>query len=202
MYDISQFFKLLKQRFSIWYNRRHNRIGPLWCERFGSTLLEAGSTVREMCTYVDLNCVRAGIVKDPKDYQFCGYAEAVAGNELARGGLMSIGLAAEGDWPATQAAYRVALFSIGSGPRKRGAIIPQEDYREVVAQRGELPLTVRWSARVRHFTSGAVLGSRIFVEEHLAKYRKRQGPCPRTRPRSTPIEGIMSLKNPRCTATG
>lgn len=31
-----------------------------------------------MAAYIDLNPVRAGIVKDPKDYRFCGYVEAVA----------------------------------------------------------------------------------------------------------------------------
>jgi hypothetical protein len=33
-----------------------------------------------MSVYIDLNAVRAGIVKDPKDYRYCGYGEAVAGN--------------------------------------------------------------------------------------------------------------------------
>ena len=31
-----------------------------------------------MATYIDLNPVRAGIVEDPKDYRWCGYAEALA----------------------------------------------------------------------------------------------------------------------------
>jgi hypothetical protein len=31
---------VLKQRFSICFNRTHNRHGTLWSERFNSTLLE------------------------------------------------------------------------------------------------------------------------------------------------------------------
>ena len=200
MYDVSQFFKLLKQRFTIWFNKTHNRFGPLWCDRFGSVLLEAGEVVRKVCAYVDLNCVRAGIVKDPANYRFCGYAEAVAGDELASKGLMSLDLAADGTWNSTQAAYRLLLFTVGAGARAHGAVIDDEDYREVVEQGGELPLTARWSYRVRHFTAGAVLGSRIFVEEQLARYRQRHGPCPRTRPRPTPLGDVMALKNPRPTA--
>ena len=29
MGDVSMFMKMLKQRFSIWYNRRHRRLGTL-----------------------------------------------------------------------------------------------------------------------------------------------------------------------------
>ena len=33
MGDISQYMKALKQRFSVWYNRSHQRTGTLWNER-------------------------------------------------------------------------------------------------------------------------------------------------------------------------
>jgi putative transposase len=200
MYDLSQFMKLLKQRFTIWFNKTHNRFGPLWSDRFASELLEAGEAVRNVVAYVDLNCVRAGIVKDPAHYRFCGYAEAVAGVAVARKGLMSLELAPGGDWAATQAAYRMLLFSVGSGAREHGAVISTEAHQEVINNGGQLPLTARWSCRVRHFSAGAVLGSRIFVEEQLTRYRKRHGPCPRTRPRPSPVPNIFSMKSPRSAA--
>jgi len=80
MHDLSAFMKTLKQRFSIWYNRNHdNRRGTLWMDRFKSVLVEGkGNPLQTMAAYIDLNPVRAGLVKDPKDYRFCGYAEAVA----------------------------------------------------------------------------------------------------------------------------
>jgi hypothetical protein len=91
MGDISVFMQEFKQRFSRWYNRHHQRDGTLWSERFRSVLLEdQPATVEAVAAYIDLNPVRAGIVADPKDYRFCGYAAAVAGNKLARQGLMSI----------------------------------------------------------------------------------------------------------------
>ena len=43
-----------------------------------------------MAAYIDLNPVRADIVEDPKDYRFCGYAEAVVGEKIARRGLAFI----------------------------------------------------------------------------------------------------------------
>jgi putative transposase len=40
-----------------------------------------------MAAYIDLNPVRAGMVRDPKDYRYCGYGEAVGGRGQARKGL-------------------------------------------------------------------------------------------------------------------
>ena len=79
MGDISQYMKALKQRFSVWYNRSHQRAGTLWNERFKSVLVEGrGNPLQTMAAYIDLNPVRAGLVQDPKDYRFCGYAEVLA----------------------------------------------------------------------------------------------------------------------------
>ncbi len=67
MWDVSAFMKLLKQRFTQWFNRTHQRKGTLWEERFKSVLVEgAGTALATMAAYIDLNPVRAGIVGDPK----------------------------------------------------------------------------------------------------------------------------------------
>ena len=90
MGDVSAFMKELKQRFSRWYNRQTERFGTLWAERFKSVLVEDQPGVLEtVAAYIDLNPVRAGLVGDPKDYRFCGYAAALAGNKGAQAGLMS-----------------------------------------------------------------------------------------------------------------
>ena len=100
MGDVSQFMKLVKQRFSTWFNRSHNRYGTLWAERFKSVLAEPdGRVLGTMVAYIDLNCIRAGLVQDPKDYRFCGYAEAVAGHTAAQQGLKSVFGGAS--WPET-----------------------------------------------------------------------------------------------------
>ena len=85
MWDISAFMKVLKQRFTQWFNGRHSRRGTLWEDRFRSVLVEGkGQALRAMAAYIDLNPVRAKICDDPKDYRWCGYAEAVAGGKEAR----------------------------------------------------------------------------------------------------------------------
>ena len=78
MNDLSIFMKQLKGYFAQQYNRRHKRYGTLWSERFKSVLLEGGPAVAAIAAYIDLNPVRAGLCEDPKDYRYCGYAEAIA----------------------------------------------------------------------------------------------------------------------------
>ena len=91
MSDVSEFMKTVKQRFSVWFNRNHRRYGTLWADRFKSVLVEgAGNPLQIMAGYIDLNPVRAGIIEDPKEYRFCGYAEAVAGEKVAQLGLTFI----------------------------------------------------------------------------------------------------------------
>jgi putative transposase len=177
--------KLLKQRFSIWFNKTHQRFGTLWAERFKSVLVEgAGRVLQTMSAYIDLNSGRARLAEDPKNYRFCGYAEAVAGSEIAREGLNSIG--GGKDWAETQAAYRKILFGTGAGPREQGAGISFEALHRVMAEGGQLPLAEILRCRIRYFSDGAVLGSKAFVEMQLAAYRAKTGRLERTGPRALP----------------
>ena len=48
MWDLSGFMKLLKQRFTQWFNQKQGRKGTLWEERFKSVLVEDGHAARVM----------------------------------------------------------------------------------------------------------------------------------------------------------
>jgi len=178
MCDISPFMKLFKQRFSIWFNRTHGRKGFLWSERFKSVLVEGrGNVLSTMAAYIDLNPVRAGIASDPKDYRFCGYAEAVKGNKTAQTGITDIvtgGQTGE-KWSNAQEAYRMRLFGDGVKHRAGKAAITPEQYAKVMEEKGTIPLADVLRCRVRYFTDGAVLGSKAFVAKHLARYQQKTG---------------------------
>ena len=124
MWDVSWFMKMLKQRFSRWFNKRTSRKGTLWEERFRSVLVEgAGSALATIAAYIDLNPVRAGMVTDPKDYRWCGYAEAVGSGRLAREGLRVAMTARLGRPVVPQrvmAEYRAFLFDSGTALSNRG----------------------------------------------------------------------------------
>jgi len=83
----------------------------------------------------DLNPVRAGVVEDPKDYRFCGYAEAVAGAALATEGLRRVwadhlGQSEKGD--ALQA-HRLLIFGQGGDLRaNKGCVIDRKQVLKVL----------------------------------------------------------------------
>jgi len=187
MWDVSPFMKLVKQRFSQWYNRRQGRKGTLWEERFKSVVVEGpGRALLGMAGYIDLNSVRAGLVEDPKDYRWSGYGEAVAGVKRARQGLRRVMEGRLGRRPGLQEAlegYRMELFNQGreereamdaQGQRARGSLSTQA-VREVLAGKGRLGLGDYVRCRVRYFCDGAVLGSREFVEGMFQAGRHRFG---------------------------
>ena len=205
MGDVSQFMKLVKQRFAVWYNRSHKRYGTLWCERFKRVLVEGNQRVTAvMSAYIDLNAVRAGLVKDPKDYRFCGYGEAVAGSPKARTGLGHV-MGAQ-TWQGAHSSYRQMLFGRGSGPQTKGQAAPTEKFKQVLKTKGELPLTAVLRCRVRYFSDGAVLGSRAFVQKHLNYYQLQSGRRRCTEPRPLPavesLAGIATLRGLRMQAFG
>ena len=97
MHDLGEFMKGLLQRYTQWHNRRHQRTGRLWEDRFKSVIVEDGVAARTMAAYIDLNPVRAGIVKEPADYRWSSYGEAIGGGgkgnaRTARAGLVRAGL--------------------------------------------------------------------------------------------------------------
>ena len=191
---------IVKQRFSRWYNRGHERFGTLWAERFRSVLVEDGGFALEAVSgYIDLNPVRAGLVQDPKDYRFCGYASALAGNTLARKGLMSFGEART--WGDRAAEYRMRLF-VGAGTAHqigKRALSPERIEAEL-ARRGQLSAAEALRFRLRHFRDGLALGSRGFVEEVFTEFRERFGPKRRSgsRPvRALAAVGLVALRDLR-----
>ena len=83
MWNLASFMKVLKQRFSQWYNRTRpsRRTGTLWEERrYRSVLVENGEALRAIAAYIDLNPIRAGSVHDPMEYRWSGYGEACLGS--------------------------------------------------------------------------------------------------------------------------
>ena len=155
--------------------------------------------------YIDLNCVRAGLASDPKDYRFCGYAEAVSGSAVARRGIVAI-FGPQLTWDEAQARYREDLFGTGVTENEEQAPITPEAFAEVLQQKGQLPLATVLRCRIRYFTDGAVLGSHAFVETHLADYRRRHEArqCTPPRPLSavTDWRGLTSLRGLRTNPFG
>jgi len=72
--SLSEYVRDIKQRFSRYYNKRHNRKGFFWSDRFKSVIVENGDTLVNCLAYIDLNPVRAGLVSRPEDYRWSSLA--------------------------------------------------------------------------------------------------------------------------------
>lgn len=189
MHDLSEFMKMLLQRFSSWFNRTHDRTGRLWEQRFKSVLVEDGFAARTMAAYIDLNPVRAGLCEDPADYRWSSYAEAVAGSKKARSGLVRVLQWREGTgdqdkdgaraWAQGGIGKRYRLLLLGKGVevkaedgsvkrrgmRKERAAAEKARLESSPERARDLGIARVIRHRVRHFTDGAVIGGRGFVDE-------------------------------------
>ena len=194
MHNLSEFMKALLIRFTRWFNRRHERSGTLWEERFKSVLVESGVAARPMAAYIDLNPVRAGIVADPADYRWSSYGEAMGGGPRgngtkAREGLVRACMSHQGGgfeaekWQEPSRIYRRAMgMALGpkSGRAEVGArpavtknteeMLAGTDNETVLPDPGMVAMLRH---RIRYFSDGAVIGGKAFVNEAFASARER-----------------------------
>jgi putative transposase len=177
MFDLSVFIKELKGRFAQWYNQRHGRYGALWAERFKSLLVEGGKALAAVAAYIELNPVRVGLCTDPKDYRYCGYAEAIGkGCPIARQGIRTIlGQPETVSWTELSCQYRIHLFVVGSSSRadKPPAFDSATLQKVIEQQEGELPFPQRFLCRTKYFSDGVILGSQAFVESHIQRLKEK-----------------------------
>ena len=68
--SLSEFVREIKVGFARYYNKRHNRRGYFWGDRFKSVVVDKGETLINCLSYIDLNPLRAGIVNRPEDYRW------------------------------------------------------------------------------------------------------------------------------------
>ena len=201
MHDLGEFMKGLLQRYTQWHNRTHARTGRLWEDRFKSVIVEDGVAARTMAAYIDLNPVRAGIVKEPADYRWSSYGEAVGGGTkshgmTARAGLVRAwgahqGMAADAGLWAKEVSKFYRKLLLGHALEKtmehlgQDGVVAKKTTRKGISNRkaeaaleqdGELPFSKMLRCRIRYFTDGAVIGSRGFVDEAFAESRTRFGP--------------------------
>ena len=68
--SLSELMRDIKVNFTRYYNRRHHRRGYFWGERFKSVIVDRGETLVNCLAYIDLNPLRAGLVKRPEQYRW------------------------------------------------------------------------------------------------------------------------------------
>jgi len=220
MGDLREYMKSIKQQFTLWFNRMHEREGTLWEGAYRSVIVEGDVPVEEtkavdcgdgahyevaariVAAYIDLNPVRAGMVQDPADYRWSSYGAAVEGDRTARAGLARLW---SREAESAMRAHRVLLFEAGSeehvpegGEKSKRVGIPREKVDAVIRQGGKLPMKALLRVKVRYLTAGAIIGSREFIRKVYEGRKEALGP---NRSRiSTPMKhgewgGLHSFRN-------
>lgn len=178
MHDISEFMKQLKQRFSRWYNICHDRKGTLWDNRFKSVLVEAGSPLRTVASYIEMNPMRAGLCVEPQEYRFCGFGEAMGGNFCARKGIGTVvestGLSLDG-WDEISSYYLERVLMYEEARNHPEGFARYDDVQEKVRKRIALTDAERLLCRCRYFSDGRIIGGKSFVEGYYEAHRNEFG---------------------------
>ena len=184
MIDISHFMRIFQQRYTRRYNRAHHRRGTLWADRFKSVILDGNEEALWSCVkYVELNAVRAGIVDDPADYRFCSWGRYCGSGvhpfhanfikhiratvESHRGRSQGSSVSDE-DVFCEFAEQMTRIIVHESG----GTTEEVEEAGKEARKKESMP--VRFLRRTRHWSDGAIIGSKAFVQEMGCRFDDKQ----------------------------
>jgi putative transposase len=71
--ELSQIMKGINLSYAQYYKGKYKHIGHFWQDRYKSIIISKDEYLLACGSYVELNPVRAGIVKEPKDYLWSSY---------------------------------------------------------------------------------------------------------------------------------
>jgi putative transposase len=71
--SLSKIMQGMNLAYTIWFNRKNGKVGHLWHDRFKSGVVERDSYLLDCGRYVERNPLRAGMVKDLKEYLWSSY---------------------------------------------------------------------------------------------------------------------------------
>ena len=144
---LSKLMQNISQRYTWWFNKRHDRVGHVFQGRYKAVLVDKDAYLAELIRYIHLNPVRAGLVTDPMDYPWSSHG-AYAGNTRPPDWLkIDRGLGQFGQTePEARAAYlhfmgqtttEALLDQLRHGSRTEGRVLGDEDFIHAALRRGD-----------------------------------------------------------------
>ncbi len=198
--NLGAYVKDIKQGFTRYFNKKYGRRGFFWGDRFKSMIVQDGHSLVNLLAYVDLNPIRAGIVKKPEDYRWCslGY-HAQTGN---KDGLLSIDFGMK-EWNEFNPKeivrkYRQFVYETGAVDAGKGKVMDKKIVEKARKKGYKISRTERFRYRCRYFTDSGVIGSKDFVQEVFDKVKHLLGS--KDERKFTPVggvEGLYSMKRLR-----
>ena len=75
--DLAKFMHGLNRSYTAYFNKKYNKVGYLWQGRFKSKVVVKDSYLIDCLNYIELNPVRANMVRTAQDYPWSSYKERV-----------------------------------------------------------------------------------------------------------------------------
>jgi hypothetical protein len=174
--SLSEFVREIKVGFARYYNRRHNRRGYFWGDRFKSVIVDKGETLVNCLAYIDLNPLRAGIVDRPDEYRWSSLGYHIQTENKDRFLSTDFGLKEFNIKNPKERVRRYRRYVYEAGalnhPEKMQAQVI--DAKVVARERKkgfEISRITRFRHRTRYFTDSGIIGSKEFVAEHYQRFK-------------------------------
>ena len=191
--SVSRFTQELKQSFGRWYNKRTDRKGFFWADRFKGIIVSLGEAQLACSAYIDLNPVRAGIVKMPEDYRWSSIG--LKSRDPKRAGRLLTAISYEPvSGPQGSSWYRLFVYSSGGIAKQGHASISEEKTREVQSLVGQLGLKEKLKYRLRNLSEGHAFGNKDLIEQ-VQKMHKRKFVRPRKISEESSLYATRVLKS-------
>ncbi len=72
---LSKLMQCLQRSYTAYYNKKYNKVGHLWQDRFKSKVITKDEYLINCISYIEQNPARAGLVKNLYAYKFSSYVE-------------------------------------------------------------------------------------------------------------------------------
>jgi putative transposase len=198
--SLSEFVREIKVGFARYYNKRHNRRGYFWGDRFKSVIVDRGETMVNCLAYIDLNPLRAGIVSRPEDYRWNSLGYHVQTNNRDNFlstdfGLREFNVKSEKERIRRYRRYVYEAGAVDRPEKGKTKVIGDRILEKERKREFELSRSDRFRFRTRYFTDSGVIGSKEFVSKTYLRYKHHFNTKNEKKPKPVKgLSGIYSLK--------
>ena len=198
--SLSEFVREIKVGFARYYNKRHNRRGYFWGDRFKSVIVDKGETLINCLAYIDLNPLRAGIVSRPEDYRWnsLGYHVQTKNRENFLStdfGLKEFNVNSEKERIRRYRRYVYEAGALNRPEKGKTKVIGDRILEKERKREFELSRNDRFRYRTRYFTDSGVIGSKKFVSKTYIRFKHHFNSKNEKKPKPIKgLSGVYSLK--------
>ena len=198
--SLSEFMREIKVSFARFYNRRHNRRGYFWGDRFKSVIVENGETLINCLAYIDLNPLRAGIVERPEQYRWNSLGYHIQTNNQDNFlstdfGLKEFNVKSNKERIRRYRRYVYEAGSLNQPEKGKIKVIKDKILEKERSKDFELSRSDRFRYRTRYFTDSGIIGSKEFVSINYQRFKKLFSSKHEKKPKPiNGLDGMYSLK--------